>query len=113
MDNNGKNFSFTVGTQKSAEKALYTSMISAAGAAAAVLFGTTGGIAGSAIGAGLSSIASDCIEQNYAKFGSTGYGTVVAGRYGAKLRIAIYIYTDANRTVRVYSDVCSTDHFPI
>ena len=106
-------FSFSVETAKSAEKALYSGLITAVSAG----IGNTGGPAGAAIGAcigsALSSVANDCIEKNYSKFGKTGYGTVVVARYSSKLRMSIRIYTDSARKNLVFSDTYSTDSYPI
>ena len=55
----------------------------------------------------------EAVSEYYEVFGNTGYGTVIGGRYGSKMRIAIYLYSDSARTNLVYSDVYATDHFPV
>ena len=70
-------------------------------------------LGGGAVGAFISSYAADAVSEYYEVFGNTGYGTVIGGRYGSKMRIAIYLYSDSARTNLVYSDVYATDHFPV
>ena len=95
------NFSFNVSTEKKTIKAI----------------GSCGGegaaIAGSAIGAGISSYASDCIEEHYSKFKKKGYGTSITAMYGSKLRVIISIYSDSARTKLVSEYKMSTDSYPV
>ena len=52
-------------------------MLTATGTAIGSCGGEGAAIAGSAIGAGISSYASDCIEEHYSKFKKKGYGTSI------------------------------------
>lgn len=106
-------FTFDAKSAEKMEKALTSAAISAATTTVGALFSTGGAIAGSAAGAFISSLATDAVSEYYEAFGDTGYGTVISGRYGSKLRMAIYLYSDAERTNLVYSDVYATDHFPV
>lgn len=100
-------FSFDARSAEKMEKALTSAAITAATSALGALFG------GGAVGAFISSYAADAVSEYYEVFGNTGYGTVIGGRYGSKMRIAIYLYSDSARTNLVYSDVYATDHFPV
>ena len=62
------NFSFNVSTEKKTIKALCSAVLTATGTAIGSCGGEGAAIAGSAIGAGISSYASDCIEEHYSKF---------------------------------------------
>ena len=67
------NFSFNVSTEKKTIKALCSAVLTATGTAIGSCGGEGAAIAGSAIGAGISSYASDCIEEHYSKFKKKGY----------------------------------------
>lgn len=108
------NFSFDARSKEKMEKALSNAVIISATSALGALFGGVGGAAGGgALGGFLSSYVTDSVSEYYEVFGPIGYGTVVGGRYGSKMRIAIYLYTDSARTNLVYSDVYATDSFPV
>lgn len=66
------NFSFNVSTEKKTIKALCSAVLTATGTAIGSCGGEGAAIAGSAIGAGISSYASDCIEEHYSKFKKKG-----------------------------------------
>ena len=108
-------FSFDARSAEKMEKALTSAAITAATSALGALFGGGAGasIGGGAVGAFISSYAADAVSEYYEVFGNTGYGTVIGGRYGSKMRLAIYLYSDSARTNLVYSDVYATDHFPV
>ena len=57
-----------VSTEKKTIKALCSAVLTATGTAIGSCGGEGAAIAGSAIGAGISSYASDCIEEHYSKF---------------------------------------------
>lgn len=105
------NFTFDVSSQKKTKKALGNALLVGGGTAIGLLGGNGGAIAGSMVGAFFASYASDCIEENYAMFGKVGYGTVFMAKYKSKLRVSVYIYSDAARTKLVYKDTYATDNF--
>jgi hypothetical protein len=108
------NFTFNTSSRATAERAITAGSITAASSGIGALFGGIGGAAAvGGIGAAISSYSSDCISQYYSKFGNTGYGTVVAGRYGSKLRLGYYYYSDPDRKNLVASYTYATDHYPI
>ena len=86
-------------------------MLTATGTAIGSCGGEGAAIAGSAIGAGISSYASDCIEEHYSKFKKKGYGTSITAMYGSKLRVIISIYSDSARTKLVSEYKMSTDSY--
>ena len=107
------NFSFNVSTEKKTIKALCSAVLTATGTAIGSCGGEGAAIAGSAIGAGISSYASDCIEEHYSKFKKKGYGTSITAMYGSKLRVIISIYSDSARTKLVSEYKMSTDSYPV
>lgn len=107
------NFSFNVSTEKKTIKALCSAVLTATGTAIGSCGGEGAAIAGSTIGAGISSYASDCIEEHYSKFKKKGYGTSITAMYGSKLRVIISIYSDSARTKLVSEYKMSTDSYPV
>ena len=87
-------------------------MLTATGTAIGSCGGEGAAIAGSAIGAGISSYASDCIEEHYSKF-KKGICTSITAMYGSKLRVIISIYSDSARTKLVSEYKMSTDSYPV
>lgn len=107
------NFSFNVSPQRKTEKALCNAALSATGTAIGSCGGPGTAIAGSAIGAGISSYVSDRIDEYYGKFGKKGYGTSITAMYGSKLRVILSIYSDSARTKLVSEYNLSTDSYPV
>ncbi|SHI08566.1 hypothetical protein SAMN02745196_02750 [Clostridium collagenovorans DSM 3089] len=106
-------FTFDVSSRKMTEKLVTSAVIQAAGTGIGYLGGPGTGIAGSAVAAAISSYATDCIENNYNKFGLTGYGTVIVGRYKSKLVVGVYFYSDSGRRNLVYSNTYKSTGFPV
>ncbi|KNZ42217.1 hypothetical protein [Acetobacterium bakii] len=108
------NFTFDTSSRASAERAITAGSITATSSGIGALFGGPGGAAAAGgIGVAISSYSSDCISRYYSRFGNTGYGTVVAGRYGSKLRLGFNYYSDPGRKNLVVSYTYATDHYPI
>lgn len=107
-------FSFDTFSYGTMERSIESGMIQGTSAGLGALFGGVGGaVAGGAIGGAISSYATDCTNKFYSKFGDIGYGTVITGRYGSKLRIGYFFYSDSKRTNLVASYTYATDHYPI
>lgn len=109
-----RNFSFKVSTQKKTLKAMDSAATAAACTALGIkIGGTKGAVIGAALGNAISSYCSECIDEYYSRFGKKGYGTIVTGRYGSKLRMGVTFYSNAKRTKKVASYSYATDSYPI
>ncbi len=104
---------FDVSDRIHAENIANNIMISCVAGGIAKLFGPVGALAGTAVGAFIGEVASVCVNDYYSEFDDTAYVTTVVGRFGSKLRIGIYVYSDSERTNLVYSDIYATDHYPL
>ena len=112
-DRTSRNFSATKSsTAQKTEKALSAAVIAAAAYGISVKFPGTGAIS-AVTSAALSSLVADYIDDYYDSMPSIVYGKVVTGRYLSKIRIGVYIYSDAARTKLLYHESYASDSYPI
>ncbi|SEA39137.1 hypothetical protein SAMN04515656_10932 [Eubacterium aggregans] len=104
-------FSFDASSRATMEKALQSALITAGSTGIGSLGGTPGAMLGGGLGAFITTFANDATDQYYSVFGNTGYGSVIIARYQNKLRVGVYLYSDANHVNLVYRNTYATNNF--